>query len=255
MVAADSSPTEDASAPEPAPTVEVEISPGPVAEPAEPLVGVEQTPIEGGVLHETDVLGMRMSLELSEQFDVVRVARPGEFQLADRVTDEDGSIRIVAAMRIGGWYTREESVDPNYLGAGSIGPLDIDGWIADNELLAERLPDTVVSGRAAVVYEARLNPFSDAKFDEGCTGPCQWIFSVSEESFDPETARDLFGWWDQEARGRWFLIAIEGFDPVLVAAISGGMNAEDAAAWLDEFEETILPTIELGPDGPSMPIS
>lgn len=52
--------------------------------------------------------------------------------------------KFVVVARIGGWYTLEESIDLAYGEQGSIARDDVDGYIADNQLIAERLDDTTV---------------------------------------------------------------------------------------------------------------
>lgn len=51
-------------------------------------------------------------------------------------------------------------------------------------------------------------------------------------------------------RMRLWLIEVDGLDPIVIFA--AGFN--DETTYLDEFEVTILPTIEFGPDGPSKPL-
>lgn len=200
--------------------------------------------------YETDTLGMTMQLTLTEQMRATWI-RPGEFQLIDQ---ESGS-RFVVVARIGGWPTLEESSDPSFSGQGSIAPADVDTWIADNQMIASQRDDVIIDGRPAVVFDVRTDPEVQGSLTDEFKQ--NLVYSVAEPSFDAELAVSPDRTIVPELSLRLWLVDVEGFTPIAIfaAAAPGPPDAPDAAdGWLDEFERTILPTIEFGPDAPSKPL-
>ena len=137
----------------------------------------------------------------------------------------------------------------------SIDPYDIEAWIVDNDVIAERRPDTTIDGRAATVYDVRIDPSSDLQV--GCNpsaAPCFYINRVSDESHEPTGQSDFNRTIFQGLSSRMWLVEVPGFDPILVEAVAGFhpfVNSANAKAfdgdapWLDEFETTV--TLDLSP--------
>ena len=184
---------------------------------------------------ETGLLGMSMTYSVERELNVAR-ARPA--QVAFSPTDSDG--RFVQLYRLGGWFTASESADVGYSGEGSIEPLDIDGWIAANEVIASELPGVEVDGRTVRVFDVQIDPssglseiWSHSLSSESVTGPPRYQF--------PITADDSVRFW---------LVPVDGFDPILISAIT----SSDDTAFLDEAGGLVR-SIELGPDAPPPPPS
>ncbi len=201
--------------------------------------------------HETDVLGMSLQLDV---FEPMRTAwiRPGEFQL----TDQETQTKFIVIARIGGWPTLEESSDPTFGQQGAIAPVDVDAWIADNQMIASRRDDTTIDGRPAVVYDVRTDPEVEGSFSD--QGKQNLVYSVAEPSFDPATAAARDRTIVPQMSIRLWLVEVDGFAPIAIFAVAapGPPDTPDiSSGWLDEFEATILPTIQLGPDGPPKPLS
>jgi hypothetical protein len=57
-----------------------------------------------------------------------------------------------------------------------------------------------------------------------------------------------------------WLVEVPGFDPILIEAVAGihptanpdAGPSDGGEPWLDDFETTILPTFEFGPDSPPL---
>lgn len=209
--------------------------------------------LEPDVPYETDLLGVPMTFSTSRTMRLV-YALPGEIWMKSI----RGSVVQAKFVRLGGWNTGTEARDPEFREVGSIAPDDIDGWIADNEVIATPLPDVDVGGRAARVFDIEVDPASTA--DEACPSgsfdswkPCIWYYSVSPGSFDPTTARDnIDRSLDSATETRLWLVAIDGFDPILLEARIPQNTNDD---WLDEFAETTLATLELGPPAPALDVN
>ncbi|MGB0113196.1 MAG: hypothetical protein WBP59_08235, partial [Ilumatobacteraceae bacterium] len=152
-------------------------------------------------------------------------------------------LRSVWFERVGSFYNRAESVDTNFAGLGSIAPNDIDAWMADNAVIADRVGTTTVGGRTARTLDARPDPGA------GVTGPCLpefvpciWVSTLSAavvDSIDHHSPSYPLG---SGFVARMWLVDMDGLEPVLIR-----INApDDDLAWLDEFETTVLPTISFG---------
>ncbi len=202
--------------------------------------------------YQTDTLGMKVQFDVAEAMRTTWLA-PGEFQLIDQETES----RFVVIARIGGWYTLEEAVDRTLPSSGSIAPTDIDAWIADNQLISTRREDAVVDGRPAMVFDVRLDPEVEGSLADG--GRMTLVYSVPEPSLDPSAPADTSRGIVPDLAIRLWLIDVDGFDPIAIFAASSppapgaAVTDEETVAWLDEFEATMLPTIDFGPDGPSAP--
>lgn len=73
---------------------------------------------------------------------------------------------------------------------------------------------------------------------------------MAEPSFDAAAAAHPSRATAPEFSGRLWLVDVDGFAPIAIIA-AAGPGFEDL---LDEFEATILPSIEFGPDGLSKPL-
>ncbi len=223
-------------------------------DPADLLGDAEELPLEAPTRIEagryrTDTLGVPAAFSIAEA-STVSHGTTGEVALTIGGTAADLPARTFVLSRLGGWYTAAEAVDPDYVGQGSIGPYDVEGWIAANGIVAERRPDLRVDGRSTKVWDVRADETSTANV--GCAvsiEPCFYLFSLSEESMDPETARSGVRTVNKVGAGRMWVVAVDGFDPILIQAGTTRGNE----GWFEEFESTILPTIEFGPDGPPKP--
>lgn len=215
----------------------------PPVEEAKPLiVGL---PVTG--LMEADQLGITMTFETDEML-ATDFVEPGSFALFPF-----SEVGRFGASRVGGWYDAEQSIDDTHLGEGSIDANDVEAWIENNQHIAQRLPDTAISGRTARVYDITLDENMEGSipvvrsrmpswFDD--SDRCVLVNSVSTEFPDPQTTT----YTEQKAicsdqRRRLWFIEVDGFDPIAIWA-----EAFDDSGYIDEFEATILPTIEIGPD-------
>lgn len=200
--------------------------------------------------YQTDALGMELQLEVAESMRTTSI-RPGELQIVDQETET----KLIVVARIGGWYTLAESSDPTFDQQGSIAPADLEEWIADNQLIASRRDDTTIDGRPAVVYDFQTDPEVEGSLSD--QGKQNLVYSVAEPSFDPATAGARDRTIVPQMSLRLWLVDAEGFAPIGIFAVAaqGPPDTPDiSAGWLDEFEASILPTIQFGPDGPSKPL-
>lgn len=197
----------------------------------------------GPGVYETGLLGEPLRFELGGERELV-FARPGEFLLS-HPGSTDTDFRIALFARLGGWSTREEAPDIGFLGVGSIDPYDIESWIAENDVIARRRPDIDVAGRSAEVYDVHVDPASENGFP-GCpveARPCFWYYSVSTVARPDPMRREVpSGPLGANATSRFYVVAIDGADPVFIEASASA----DHLDWLDEFETTILRSVELG---------
>ena len=206
---------------------------------------VEATPLLSGLpvsgLTTKEDLGMTLTFDIPEPMQTTFV-EPGAFSLF-KPADADEDIGIILASRVGGWYDAEQSVDNTYRGEGSIEANDVEGWIEANQHVAERLPDTTVSGRTARVYDIRVDEGVEGSLFDDCPR-CVLVFSASSEFFDPGTAQSGDKVINPGLKLRLWFIEVDGFDPITLWAAGFG----EEATFIDEFEATILPTVEIGPD-------
>ncbi|MDX2379890.1 MAG: hypothetical protein QNM02_09045 [Acidimicrobiia bacterium] len=239
------------------PVVEPEVGAG--AQPEELTTSVDMRVQPGTYV--TDRLGMPLTFTTDS---VMRLYfdQTGQILLSglDSSTGEIAGMRLT---RLGGWHTGEEAAIPVAEKPASIDPYDIDAWIADNDVIAERRPDATIDDHTATVYDVRIDPASDLQV--GCNSseaPCFYSNRVSVESDDPTQMADFNRTIFQGLASRMWLVEVPGFDPILIEAVAGfhpkanlaNANAFDGdAVWLDEFETTILPTVRVGPDGPPLP--
>jgi hypothetical protein len=207
--------------------------------------------------YESDVLGVPLTFTVADDWTLWNV-RPNNFTLTS--TDQlsvfaANDYRLVRFMRVGGWHTRDEATDISIQAPGSIDPYDIDAWIADNDVVVDVSTDTVVSGRATRVLDIGVDPASDLAVPAcGETGeppqqvePCFWYAALSD------IPSDAIGTRIGAERGlsplhvsRFWLITIDGHDPLLVHALAP--VGDDA--WLDEFEAATIHTLILDDDAP-----
>ena len=199
---------------------------------------------DGSYRYETDPLGMTIDFTVPGRYQIV-YARPGEFQIV-RAAEE--SVNFVVAARIGGWYSREEAADVDFVEEASFAPNDVEGWIADNGHVTTRLPDVEIDGHPASVYDLQLDPASEVRSNGGCSAACSLLYTVPSVSFDPVFARDDNTTLEVGFQTRLWVVEVDGFEPIVIWA---GYRGEPG--FLETFESEILPTIEFGPDGPSMP--
>lgn len=169
--------------------------------------------------------------------------------------------RWVMLTRVGGWMTAEQAVDPDYRYTGSIDPGDIDGWIEDNDVIVANRREIEVDDRPTTAVDVQVEPDAASAplnrvpidgqlfYNVTCTAettPCIWSSSIPG-------ATDAIGAGDRpdplmhtgRVRRMW-LIEVGGFEPLLIEAIV----PEGDEAWLDEFENTTIATLELGDDAP-----
>ena len=232
---------------EPEPTApEATVDAEPAAEP-EP-VPLAQFENFGPGTYDTTLLGVPLTFDTDEAWTTV-FFQTGELLFLNPDFETAG-VRSWRVTRLGGWHTSDEAGDPEFLEPASIDPYEIESWIGEGYILGEQLPDTVVGGRSTTVYDIQPDP--DSGLDAGCPPeqlPCFFPTSVSEESFSRAQARDEFrrvgGPSDAGVETRLWLVAIDGFDPILI-------DASGVAGWTDTFESTILASIDLGPDGPPL---
>lgn len=211
--------------------------------------GAEARPLRSGRpvngLTETGTLGMTITFDLPELMEPAFVER-GAFSLF-READEELDMGGFAAGRVGGWYDAEQSVDNAYRGEGSIDANDVEGWIEANQHIAERLPDATVSGRTARVFDIQVDENVEGSlYDDWAR--CVLVNTVSTEFFNPGTTQTTDKAFHPGLKHRLWFIEVDGFDPIAIWAA----GFSDETTYLDEFEATILPTIEIGPDaGPN----
>ena len=194
-----------------------------------------------GGLTTTDDLGMTLTFDTPVTMETVFV-EPGFFSLM-KPSDVDDDVGIIVATRVGGWYDAEQSVDNIYRGEGSIAANDVERWIEANQHVAERLPDAVVSDRTARVYDITVDQAVEGSLFDECDR-CVLTSSPSSEFFDPLTAQSGNKVINPGLKLRLWFIEVDDFDPIAIWA--GGFG--DDATYVDEFEATVLPTIEIGPD-------
>lgn len=207
------------------------------AEEAVPLLS--GLPVSG--LTTTDDLGMTLTFDSPEVMDTTFV-EPGFFSLY-KPSEIRAEIGIIVATRVGGWYDAEQAVDNTYRGEGSIAASDIDGWIEANQHIAERLPDATVSGRTTKVYDIVIDETVEGSLSDDCSR-CVLTSSPSSVFFDPSLAQSGNKVINPGLKLRLWFIEVDGFDPIAIWA--GGFG--DDSTYIDEFETTILPTIEIGAD-------
>lgn len=208
----------------------------PVEEPTPLLAGL---PVNG--LTSTQDFGMTLTFEVSDPMQATFV-EPGYFSLM-KPSDVEEDIGIIVASRVGGWYDADQSVDNTYRGEGSINANDLEGWIEANQHVAVSLPDATISGRTARVYDIRIDESVEGSLFDNCDR-CVLTHSPSSEFFDPGTAQSGNKVVNPGLKLRLWFIEVDGFDPIAIWA--GGFGPD--ATFIDEFESTILPTIEIGPD-------
>jgi hypothetical protein len=205
----------------------------------------EATPLLAGLpvsgLTTTEDLGMTLTFEVSEPMQTTFV-EPGFFSLV-KPSDVNEDIGIFVASRVGGWYDADQSVDNAYRGEGSIPANDVEGWIEANQHIADRLPDATVSGRTARVYDIEIDETVEGSLFDDCDR-CVLTASPSSEFFNPGTAQSGDKVINPGLKLRLWFIEVDGFDPIAIWAAGFGSEA----TFIDEFEATILPTIEIGPD-------
>ena len=226
----DSSDEESAPSTTEAPTT-TEAPPSPVVE-ARPIV--PGLPLKAGLVR-SDLLGEELTLELPEDM-VVAYARPGEIQL-NGTTEVP---KFLTMARVGSWYSGTEAIDSTYRGEGSIAPWPMQEWIDDNGLIGERRPGFLsVSGRIATIYDVSVDPAFEGSLSDDCL-QCRLVYSVSSEFFDPEVAPSEAMTIRAGLTMRiYFFEGDEGADPFVFFAAGLG----DDTSFIDEFEETIFPTI------------
>ncbi len=209
--------------------------------PAEPTILVPGLPLPAEAVT-TDFLGMTMDFEAPGQMEVV-YPRPGEFQLFYEQPDD--AVRVFVAARIGGWYTQSESIDRLSREPGSMDPNDLEAMFAENETTVDRRPDTTISGRTVEVWDVRVNPDLEGSLLDDCP---RCVKSTSVVPFDPLVVQQQNRIVNSFLTFPFWFVRIEGSEPIGIWAAADLENP----AWLDEFEATILPTIELGPDAPPL---
>jgi hypothetical protein len=121
----------------------------------------------------------------------------------------------------------------------SIDPLDIDGWIAQNDVIELGRSSTVISGFPAEVRTVRVDPDSDlgdgvCPFDER---PCFWPWSLSDAAEPPPEADEFNPFFFEAIRVfRIWVIDVADGDPINV--IASAVDGDEA--WLDD----VAPQIE-----------
>jgi hypothetical protein len=212
-----------------------------VADSEEAATLVPGLPLGAGAVT-TDFLGVTMTFDSPSDAEVV-YAQPGEFQLF--YPQPVDAIRVFVAARIGGWYTKSESIDKFNREPGSIDPNDLELYFADSETIAERRPDTTISGRTVEVWDVQVDPDVEGTLIDECP---RCLLTSSIAPFNPLTVQQENRIINQFLTFRLWFVRIEGMEPIAIWAAANVENPE----WLDEFETTILPTIELGPDAPPL---
>lgn len=203
----------------------------------------------------TDLMGIEMTFAIDVELQI-DVAMPGNltfdlgFGLAARQRG-----RAVRFVRLGGWQTREEAVDFDVHVPASIDPYDVDGWIAQGDVIVDDRAEATVAGRPALVLDVRADPVSDlSAFSCGrdptsgeMIEPCFWYARASDVAPARIGTRNYL---DRTLHplvvSRMWLVTIDGHDPLLIEAIAPVGDE----AWLDEVGETTVATLHLGPDGP-----
>ncbi len=222
-------------------TLEEDSAPDTTEAPAE-----EATPLLAGLpvsgLTTTEDLGMTLTFDAPQPMQTIFV-EPGFFGLT-KPSDANEDIGIIVASRVGGWYDADQSVDNTYRGEGSIPSNDVEGWIEANQHIGERLPDVTISGRTARVYDIQIDETVEGSLFDDCDR-CVLTASPSSEFFNPGTAQSGDKVINPGLKLRLWFIEVDGFDPIAIWAAGFGPDA----TFVDEFEATILPTIEIGPDG------
>jgi hypothetical protein len=231
----------------PPPTTTVEESLG-----GPPVLPWAAAPIEAGS-YQTDLLGVEMTLSVPQPL-LLSVTRAGVVILDDGLSTEldalpdqsngwtPDNVVEVAFLRVAGWSTRSESrlTGPK---AASIDPYDLDGWIADNDVIVTTDGRLRIAGRTARVLDVMV----DADTAVGATS--------CFEAYDPCLVPAAIAGVDEVVRTRPFLSAavshriylvpIDGSEPL--AIIVTAPNGDD---WFDTVHNEVIPSLELGPDAP-----
>lgn len=152
----------------------------------------------------------------------------------------------LAFRRLAGWSTREEAVSRTAL--GSIDPYDLDAWVADNDVALLSDTTTEISGHPTRVVDVQVDPESTVQGPEGPNGcfagwePC---FHYGLTAPRPTARKD---WVSAQRVTRFYLITIDGSEPVLVE-----VGAPSGSDFFAEVESTVIASLILGDDGPSLP--
>ena len=157
---------------------------------------------------------------------------PGEF------TPDNGL--VLAMSRISGWSNADEATQVGN-GAASIDPYDVDTWIEENGIVVSSDTTAEVAGRTGRLVEVRLD--ADAADGFPCFpgfGTCIYPYAIASDVAPPR-----FITLGSERSGRYYLLTIEGSEPLLIE-VFGPADSD----WYDVVEDTFLATLELGPDAP-----
>lgn len=215
--------------------------------------------------YRTYLLGIDLGVTLDQE-SLLAEARASSIVLRQPPGETDADLaraRWLHLVRLGGWNTSHEAVDPSFRGTGSIEPLDIDRWIDDNDVVVENRRVTEIDGRATTVLDVRVDPegasapldFPRDSFDEyndTCgpdTAPCIWYRSIPAVSNQDVGPRPDVVMHVGQLRRMWLIDGGE-FDPILIEAV---VPAGDER-WLDDVESTVIASIDLGDDAPPVVI-
>ncbi len=219
---------------------------------APPVLPWAAVPIEAGA-YQTDLLGVEMTLAVPQPMQL-SVTRAGVVIFADGLTTEldfppgpsngwtPDNVVEIAFLRVAGWSTRDESgrVSPD---AASIDPYDLDGWIANN--------DVVVTADEAIQISRRTVRMLDVSVDADTAVRAASCL----ESYEPCLLPAAIAGVDEVVRARPFLSAavshriylvpIAGSEPLAII-----LTAPVGDDWFDIAHNEVIATLQLGPNAP-----
>lgn len=151
--------------------------------------------------------------------------------------------------RLGSWYDATEARTADITGLGSIPPDDIDGYIAQNDIIVVDSDEVEVGGRPAAFRQFRLDttPGATGDFCDG-SEPCLWASTGSPDVVGG-TANPLEVGFDR-VQTIW-LVDMGEFEPVYIFAVAH-LGEDGDQQWIDDIVQPIVDSIQFGEPAPTV---
>ena len=211
-----------------------------------------ELPPPGGAIepgrYASDALGVPIELDL----DAAQTAawaliteEPGRLWIISQGSDQE----LLAMGRLGSWYDATEARTADITGLGSIPPDDIDGYIAQNDIIVVDSEEVEVGGRPAAFRQFRLDttPGATGDFCDG-SEPCLWASTGSPDVVGG-TANPLEVGFDR-VQTIW-LVDMGEFEPVYIFAVAH-LGEDGDQQWIDDIVQPIIDSIQFGEPAPTV---
>ncbi len=151
---------------------------------------------------------------------------------------------FVNMSRLGSLYDATESEDPDFIGLGSVPPVDVDAWIEANGVIVVDNRDVTIDGRSAKLRQVRAPDGAGLQTCPAEIQPCVRFSSASADLQDAWNLPSVVAYGPLPHS--FWVVELDDFEPLGIWAHT---DTGEPQSWFEEVQP-VIDSIELGEPAP-----